>query len=423
MKQLFTLTVAVLVSVMSFGQATTLWELNADNGNRPAYIGTGSLCRNVAFGIVNGNKRLYVPSREGGAFVHILNPETGATIGQLPMGENIVTGGLWILNAAGVSEDGVIIASNMANAAGSFFKAYAWKSESSDPVNVLNAALPSGARLGDKISVSGNFLTGTAKLWAPSWNKDGSGNAVVYVYSMTEDTANPGSYVFNNTPQVITIGVTGVTDYTVPGVAPKSDGSFFWTNMGASIRYIDQTGFLTENAVPGSIAPIKTSSVRYMGEKNGQEYLAYFLLASNCAEVISFATGDVTTAKKIATTTTIGKETNGNNTADLAVNLTGEKPVVYLMVTNNGIGAYEIDLGDDSSIRKISTSEIQFTISDNQIQLEGTDAKQIELISVSGQKVRMETSSSNISTLGLKGVYILKVTDYSGKRSVAKVSL
>ena len=73
---------------------------NGYNGSTYSYLTDGLTERGLAY----GNGHLYLVSRAGGNFIRILDPATGADLGQLDT--TGVSGGFFDVNMAAVGEDG-----------------------------------------------------------------------------------------------------------------------------------------------------------------------------------------------------------------------------------------------------------------------------------------------------------------------------
>jgi hypothetical protein len=82
---------------------------NGVNGSPYAYLTTGDTER----GLACGNNHLYVVSRNGGDFVRILDSQTGADLGALNLGTNVVNRGTFDVNLVAVGSDGSIYVANL----------------------------------------------------------------------------------------------------------------------------------------------------------------------------------------------------------------------------------------------------------------------------------------------------------------------
>ena len=87
-----------------------------------AYLGTANNERGLAY----GNDHVYLVSRNGGSFIRILDPITGADLGSL--NTTGVSGGTFAVNTIGVGGDGAVYVANLTTAVSSSspYKVYRW---------------------------------------------------------------------------------------------------------------------------------------------------------------------------------------------------------------------------------------------------------------------------------------------------------
>lgn len=312
---------------------TILWERSAATTSLPTWFSTTSLERGLAYGKVGGNDRVYVVSRNGGTFVKILNATTGADVGDL--NTTGVSGGTFPLNDVGVTADGKIFAANL-NAptapATADFKVYRWDDESSAPVVAIT--YNTGLRLGDKITVIGDYSAGTAEIWAASAT---TGQHKVFKWTMTGG-------VFNQTPIEIVCSDALGTGIASAAVGPLPNGDFYWNANGQNARKYRADGTLI-GVVPGGIVATGSNAIRYLGTIDGKEYVATFAYGTGNenARILEIPDGDPTKAILYAVTPTLGSNSNGNGTGDVDFSLNPDFTVsVFALSTNNGLGGYNL---------------------------------------------------------------------------------
>ena len=306
----------------------TTWQRAVPTGDLPTWFGANTE-RGFAYGKVGGNDRVYVVNRNTGTFVKILDASTGADVGDL--NTTGISGGTFTLNDIGVTEDGKIIASNLLTAAGDF-KFYMWDDESSAPVNFLTYTTSVTVRLGDKITVTGNYATGTAELWAAS-----ATTGEVYKWSMNGSAFDP-------TPTIITL-----SDAPAPavigsaGVGPLPDGSFYWSGNGSNVKKYAADGTLI-GTVPGTVVATGSNISRFLGQIGNDEYLAVFAYGTGNgnARILRIPNGVPEDAVLYEVTPGLQVNPNGNGTGDVDVIFDNFVPTVFVLCTNNGLGAYEI---------------------------------------------------------------------------------
>ena len=313
---------------------TTLWERAAVDGNLPSWFGADTE-RGMGFGTVDGNDRMYVVSRNAGLNVRIVDAMTGADVGTLPTGTDIISGGLFPLQDAEVTDDGVIFAANMtldATAAANPFKVYMWTSESSDPVNVVTFNSELIVRLGDKFTVTGSVADETAVIWAASSPATGGTVYPVYKFSMSEGA-------FSSVPEIITLSAGAIGASAAVGPLPNGD---FWHNSNgqAARKYQADGTFIGE--IPTTVLASGTNSIRYIGTEGNVEQFVTFQYGAGeeRAVLVTITNGDFenATAEK---TRALRQNSNGNGAGVVDVKFyeNGEYDV-FLLSTNNAIASY-----------------------------------------------------------------------------------
>ncbi len=308
---------------------STLWQRAEPTGNAPTWFSTtGNTERGFAYGNVGGNDRVYVVSRNGGTFVKILDAATGADVGDLDV--TGISGGTFPVNDIGVTSDGKIIASNLLTAAGDF-KLYSWDTEASAPVNFLTYTTSVTVRLGDKITVVGDYAAGTAQIWAAS-----ATTGVVYKWTMSGG-------VFNTVPTIITL-----SDAPAPavigsaGVGPLPNGDFYWSGNGSNVQKYSSTGTLL-GSVPGTVVATGSNISRYLGTVGVNEYLAVFAYGTGNgnARILEIPNGVPGDATLYAATPSLQVNANGNGVGDVDFKVNPDfSATIFVLCTNNGLGAY-----------------------------------------------------------------------------------
>jgi len=320
--------------LQSSAQVTTLWQKSQSSGNLPAYFGSNTE-RGFAYSNVGGNDRLYVV-KNSPATVIVLNAANGDSIGTLDV--TGISGGTFALNDIEVSSDGVIFGCNLTTSAStSAFKVYKWTSESAAPVQVINYT--GGAhRLGDLFKVVGSASDNSLTIYAAQ-----SGGTKVIKFTTTD-----GGNTFTSTE----ITVSGFTSLgTLPKIVPTNSG--FWTNgNGQNLRQLNSSGALV-GAVDLNIVLSNSAPIEYL-TIGGKEYIVQYLYgySTTTTSTSSFferafildVTGGYAQVANVGFTPFLGSNTNTNGTGDVAVKINGDGTfTVYVLSTNNGLGAYLVN--------------------------------------------------------------------------------
>jgi hypothetical protein len=205
-----------------------------------------------------------------------------------------------------------------------------WDNELSVPVNIITYT--SAVRLGDKFTVTGNYSSGTAQIWAASST---TGQHLVYKWTMSGGT-------FNQTPQVITCSDALATGISSAAVGPLPNGDFYWNANGQSARKYAADGTLI-GIIPGTVVATGSNAIRYLGQVGGNEYVATFAYGTdnNNARVLEIPLGVPADATLFFATPTLGTAANGNGAGDVDFQINPDFTAnIYVLTTNNGLGAY-----------------------------------------------------------------------------------
>ena len=322
-----TIFLALLIAFPATAQIDTLWERSVRTENLPAWFGANTE-RGLGFGVVDGNERLYVASRGDGTTIRVLDGLTGNDITSLGTGG--VSGGTFALNDVGVSEDGIIFACNLSQ--GATFKVYKWDDESvTDPDVVIEYA--NSNRLGDKFTVRGSWSDNTAEVLAATATNVG------HVYRWTMDN---GAFIAD--PD--TIFLSDDTPGGSASVGPLPDDSFYWNAGGHSGKKYSADGTLL-GTIPGGVLATGSNAIRYIANVGDNEIIGTYQFGSGNenARFIRVPQATPEYAMTYLLTPSLGSEANVGGTGDISVIDNGDGTAdVFVLGTNNGIGAYRIDL-------------------------------------------------------------------------------
>ena len=384
------------------------------------FIGTAHNTRGLAYGVVNTQPVLAVVSRQGGNSVRILDVANGNQIAMLNV--TGISGGAIAMNDACITADGKVLVSNVVNAAAAILKIYRWDNYHAAPTVALSYELPDASRYGDNFTVTGSIADGSAKVYVAS-SALVSGVAKVLMFSMVEDTANPGTYVFNNTPTVLSSAITfaGAT----PSIAPLPNGSYIFKNNGNSMRLINADGTLSSNASNNGVVATGGNSPQYIRTVGDSTAIVYFRFGAGQekADVLKFADGNLANARVAGVTPSLGTNSNLNGTGRVVVENAGANDdYLYVLGTNNGIGKYKITWPSVPTSVKNTSNDLLLVKSGQQLRVENAIPTSMVIYNVAGQKLQAVANSNTISVEGLKGVHIVKM-NVNGKTHTQKVVL
>lgn len=306
-----------------------------------AYVGTANLERGLAY----GNNHLYVVSRNGGSFVRILDPLTGADLGFLD--STGVSGGTFAVNTIAVGRDGAIYVNNLTTqSTTSPLKVYRWTTEGSSPVVAYSGdGGLAGSRIGDSLAAIGS----------------GSSTILALGYGSTPAIAGNNSYsLVNPTAGTATaVGLTGTAAGDFRLGITFTDSSHVIGAQGSSLyRYTSFAGgvgtLLGSPLIPD---PVGATADRLLSFAvvNGLSLLAVQSIGDS--HVSLYDVSDPVTPLWLASANnTSGTLTaNGNGTGQLAWgtitdNGNGTSTAqLYAMSSNQGIQAFTVVVPEPSS--------------------------------------------------------------------------
>jgi hypothetical protein len=324
---------ATLVALPTFGGGDgTL--VPADYGG-----GTGNTERQMAFNPATGN--LALVSRQTANRVDIINGTTGASVKTMTAPTGGYTSAVLNITGVGISQDGQIFTSNLAdgsntvNAANRVLSVYRWSGETStDPAAVSTYTLTTGIRLGDAMDAYG---TGA------------SASVMLGVQDTAAGTVHPGddgfAIVNPFTSESLTLmdATSGSASSAFRLTSAFVDGDTAIGNQNGVMRVAEfsPTGITSIAAVTGPGATERHVDVVTIG---GVQYLA--TLASFDATVrnrvsIWELNGTTATLLTQANLLGVGTVTNPNGTGDIEWgNVTGDSATLYALTTNHGIQAF-----------------------------------------------------------------------------------
>jgi hypothetical protein len=299
------------------------------------YLGTANNERGLAY----GNGHVYLVSRNGGTFVRILNPTTGADLGALNV--TGISGGTFTVNTIAVGGDGVIYVNNLTTqSTTSPLKVYSWLNEGAAPAVVYSGDgnLP-GSRIGDSFAAFGS----------------GSNTRLALGYSSSPMVAGNNGYAIVN-PSAGTATAVGFVG-TPPNAGDFrlgltfSDSSHVLGSPGSSLyRYASFSGASgTLLGSPSFPDPAGATADRLMAytvvggkallavQSTGDSHVSIYD-ETDTANPVYLASGNNTSGTLTA---------NGNGTGELAWGDPVYNPVsgrwsenLYAMSSNQGIQAY-----------------------------------------------------------------------------------
>ncbi|MCR4417164.1 MAG: DUF4623 domain-containing protein, partial [Ignavibacteria bacterium] len=361
------LTILTVLLCVSLAQTqsfrySTIWEKSQATGTLPSYIGTSHTERGSAYGVVDGQEKLFLVSRLGTTKVLVLDPATGDSLGVLDI--TGVSGGTFTLNDVEVSADGKIFACNLTTGTNTTsFKVYRWDNLTAAPVNVIDFTTTTGYRLGDKITVVGSTADNSITIWAAAASQN-----KIFRFNTT-DNGN----TFTATEITLSDGAQG----TVPTVAPKGTGAvgFYLNSAGRNVKEYDASGNLLAT-LPGEVVATGSTAMDYV-EYGAKKYLAVFNYGTGNENIrlVDVADG-LANGKLVFVTSSLGTNANTNGTGDVDFKNNGDGTFdLFVLGTNNGIARYRTKLYANVTFNvnmKVKTAKGLFNPAEDSLVVRGT---------------------------------------------------
>ncbi|MGE5313605.1 MAG: DUF4623 domain-containing protein, partial [Acidobacteriota bacterium] len=312
---------ALLLIEASAHAQQVLPKVWSDTSGAAWFTKTGHGVRSAVYNPVT--KHLLVVSKDAGSNIVIINAATGDSLGKMDM--TGVSGGIYNLNIAGVSQDGKIFLGNLqtTTSAANPFKLYMWANESAAPKVVFKDSV-TASRQGDALTVVG---TGANTYVYVSGNAAGSKLQVL-------------KYVNDSTTTLVKTLTLPSTYTGVLSIGPETNGwGPFWINKpGMPLVRMDTTGAITDTVNTG-VVPSAWATVKYVNFYNHK----YVLVTNSTVFPQRGYVVDVTkggsNAFIAAMTPGLGSTANPNGTGDME--WSAADSTIYALATNNSFGAYK----------------------------------------------------------------------------------
>lgn len=328
------------------------WERNLNSGGVPEWFSANNDRDLAVHGdfvyVHNNNDKIRVVSAADGTDL-----DAGNGAGFIDAKENFASGNLFLLNVA-TDDNGVILGSNLRVGSADEHPWYVYKWENKDATQelLINYPTPEGYRLGENLAVVGD-VNQDAIVYVPG-SGFGTANNQVLKFTITDGVAN-------NTPEFITL--SGIDNMgNAPDAYPVSSAAdaniiVAGTDIGG-IAEFDASGNLV-GRLPAELNTGETALLFSFAldvrpfELDGRKIVATTAtdFTENAADagylyLIDYTDGweNITAdnIRRVALTPEGNIDTNFNGTGGVDVEVSGSTATVYAMITNFGLGAYNV---------------------------------------------------------------------------------
>ena len=324
------------------------------------YLKTAGNERGLAYNPVTGNLILVSRSTAGNG-IRVLNGSTGADSGFQGQGVGVISGGTFTTNMVGIAADGAIYVGNLqTNVTTGAFKVYRWASEGAviDGTPFFNSTIPGYTgtpRHGDSLDAIGSGAGTTIAVGA-------SGVIGYSIITSGGATAVPSFVPAVPTSGDFRLGITfaGTTsDVWGKQTAQNMEVSSYSGSAGTSIGSVALTSGGEAAMDYAVIAGIRVLAVADMNTAVGGLPTIRIYDVTNPLAPSLIASGS--TASGLSTPT----NNNGNGTGAVAwgKDLGGGSAILYAMVSNQGIQAFQVDnIPEPSSVVLLLAGALAFGV-------------------------------------------------------------
>lgn len=431
---------ALTLGAMAQLTFTRVWErsdsafqVTADDATKKPVYFDDMNTRGIAAGVINSTngpvERVFLPSRNAlGNVVRVLDAATGADVKSLDM--TGVTGGGFVISDAGMTEDGVLLVSNCTHSSSGPFKVYKWTNEDEAPVTEIS--FPSGAaRYGDKITVTGKYSDGTARIYTIAGGVALSNYKVQY-FAMEQVE---GIWKFKQTPDELNTSITATSSF-FHHFTKGPDNGFYFRSVGLS-NFQQIKSDLTANI--GNTHPVTMAQggtlpvfIKSVGNFDYACYLRYGSHATyakpavNQAEVIKIDRSQgITSATVVATSPSFGKLAPGNGAGNVVVkHMPNGDADVFILSTQNGVARYRLSGSEiGTGVSSASTVSVTVLVADGEIRVEGIATAGLNLYNLMGQLIDSKDNTTTMQIGRRKGIYLVQVTEKGRTVATQKIIL
>jgi len=304
----------------------TQWARSSLSQRYPAYLDSNLQASGLALGNFNDKDILLVlQSQNDSIKVNALDVQTG---NEVPFVLNLtgINGGLHALRDIEITSDGVIYASNCVEKTGSF-KVYQWLDPSQAPLCVYQAD-DVAFRLGDQLTVDGNYYDGTVCIYAvsSSYSKLIKLNWNSVSQAFEAEQISLGRFLKSNASLAL-----------IPG-----SNDLYVNSVGYSVIHFNEEGVTAGIMGDNPSMPIKASAIEGFAY-NDKSYLVSYAYDTESAYIIDMING-VANATYAGSTYRLGMNPNAGGAGDVEVLDNGDGTFnIFVLGNQNGLASFTFD--------------------------------------------------------------------------------
>jgi len=393
-----------------------VWNYSQISGKTANWITNGSqVTQDMAF----HDGKLYVVHRNASNTdnkIYIVNAYTGAKIGEL--NTTACTTGTYAISSIGVI-GGKVVACNLAAGAAEPIVVYKWDNDNAAATTWLSTTSRDNVgRAGDKMSVSGDLTNG--KIWFNFESK-------LYYYKVTNST-------IVTTPTVVNLTKGGVAfnpgaNSAAASIQENADGSLWVSGKDLITARFNASGVWQEDLGSGLLNNAQGSDASFFTFGDKQYAVAVDYLNKTATTIAEGAATLVDVTGGIASASTKGKyPTNGLGAtrnqsfrSTVLTHVANDKAYMWVLVPYQGAAHYMYDAVTVGVEEMKDSPNMQIVVGNGILQVRGAELANIDLYSLTGQRIKSAVGVNELFIDDLRGVYIVMLKDLNNQITTQKI--
>lgn len=401
-------------------QFTRDWVFSAATGNSSSYFNPANeLTRNM---VLKGDNLYIVQRGESDCAIRIVDANTGALKGQLPT--TGITLNNYTFSSVAILDDGTILAVNMGYSATTKLTVYAWKTDTSAPIKLLETTDHCG-RSGDLMSATGTLTDGKIYLSTNSSFRGYEGRLMIY--DITDGTAS-------TSPRTVILRNASGAAYNLGGgfavieVRQLSDGNILASGTGGASAIFTKDGQfvrqLNATAVDGRTLGSSCAMFSFGGRRLAAvtSYKHATLPRQGYINLVDAT--DMANPVLIRAFDPLGASDVDNSTRvnTVLARVDGSKIHLWTLIPKQGIAKYSSTASSAVEGIIISNDSAAFTVAQNTLSVVGADCRAIDVYNTTGTHVAHASEATLQHSLP-SGVYIAVASLADGTQLTRKFFL
>ncbi|WP_010417273.1 T9SS type A sorting domain-containing protein [Anaerophaga thermohalophila] len=408
------------------------------DGDAPSWMGS-----TTERGMAQIDDKIYIPSRNGGSFIVVLDALTGSQLGTITLPTDPVSGGTFPINSIAKTASGNLLICNLAA------NTQAVEDPEADPV------VPTGQFKVYHIELNAAGDNYTNITTVVNWHNYGDtehpafrlGDGIAFYGDVADGSKGYLITAAASSDFVLRWDVTNGTFETDPTIfqladsnPPPADGDP--VNLGTApqcFAYSDNLVIIDGKDLFPAVYDMTGQMIATFGEQtpiqgNGNG-VAYFTLEgrsfvvcsstvwtttpSNAFQLFELVNGNWEEAVSIAMLPAEGLSSSGVSNSSfiypVAVDVVGSEAYVYVMAANSGIAGFKVTLAEGTAIGDKPMSDISlYPNPATEVIHFSEEMVSVKVYDMTGKLVKEVLNTNRLEVSELKGIYLINAVDNKG---------